>query len=57
MDAMIRLAMIPAHESARVLKATQHTEARAAKMNPSLWWVPRRCIERNMKTAAAQSSP
>lgn len=35
----------------------QKIEARAAKMKPSFLWIPKRYMDRNMKTAAAQSMP
>lgn len=55
--AMMTLATAPGAEWAMMLKATQQMEAAAAKMKPSFLWIPSLCIERNMKTAAAQSRP
>ncbi len=57
MMAMTTLATTPAAEWAMRLNAIQQIEARAAKTNPSFLWCPRRYMDRNMKTAAAQSSP
>jgi len=54
---MMRFDAMPAGDWAKKLKATQQVEARAAKMKPSFLWAPSRCMERNMKTAAAQSRP
>ena len=57
MIAMMRLATTPAAECAMRLNAIQQIEARAAKIKPSFLWMPSRCMERNMNTAAIQSRP
>lgn len=57
MMAMMTFATTPAAEWAMRLKAIQQIEARAAKTKPSFLCCPSRCMERNMKTAAAQSRP
>ncbi len=57
MTAMMTLATTPAGDLAMRLKAIQQMDARAAKMKPSFLWIPSRCIERNIKMAAAQSRP
>lgn len=59
MTAMMRLATTPAADGgvSLILKMIQQIEARAAKTKPSFLWIPSRCMERNMKTAAAQSRP
>lgn len=55
--AMMTLATTPAAECAIRLNAIQQIEARAAKIKPSFLWMPSRCMERNMNTAAIQSRP